>query len=219
MTPFTTWDIVRNLLYAAEWTVILSLVAFFGGGVVGLVALFARTSKNVAARRLAAVYIELFQGTPLLMQLFLFFFGLSLLGLNVPPWLAAGVTLTLWTGAFLAEIWRGCVEAIPKGQWEASSSLAMGYFEQMRHVVLPQALRIAVPPTVGFSVQVVKATALTSIIGFVELSKASTMITNATFQPFVVYGFAALMYFALCWPLSKSSQLLERKLNVAHRNH
>ncbi|MBA4789259.1 MAG: amino acid ABC transporter permease [Rhizobiales bacterium] len=219
MSTFTTWDIVRNLLLATQWTLLLSLVAFVGGGAAALLALLARTSRNVWARRGAGLYIELFQGTPLLMQLFLFFFGLSLLGLNVPPWLAAGLALILWTGAFLAEIWRGCVEAIPRGQWEASSSLAMTYFEQMRYVILPQALRIAVPPTVGFSVQVVKATALTSIIGFVELSKASTMITNATFQPFVVYGFAALIYFALCWPLSKSSQLLERKLNVAHRNH
>lgn len=219
MSTFTTWDIVRNLLLATQWTLLLSLVAFLGGGAAALLALLARTSRNVWARRGAALYIELFQGTPLLMQLFLFFFGLSLVGVNVPPWLAAGLALILWTGAFLAEIWRGCVEAIPRGQWEASSSLAMSYFEQMRYVILPQALRIAVPPTVGFSVQVVKATALTSIIGFVELSKASTMITNATFQPFVVYGFAALIYFALCWPLSKSSQLLERKLNVAHRNH
>ena len=89
----------------------------------------------------------------------------------------------------------------------------------MRYVILPQALRIAVPPTVGFSVQVVKGTAVTSIIGFVELSKASTMITNATFRPFVVYAFVALIYFALCWPLSKTSQALERKLNVAHRGH
>ncbi len=219
MSPFTTWDIVRNLLLATQWTVLLSLIAFAGGAVVALAALLARTSRNRWARRGTVFYIELFQGTPLLMQLFLFFFGLSLLGLNVPPWLAAAVALILWTGAFLAEIWRGCVEAIPRGQWEASASLAQSYFEQMRYVILPQALRIAVPPTVGFSVQVVKATALTSIIGFVELSKASTMITNATFQPFVVYGFAALIYFALCWPLSKSSQLLERKLNVAHRRH
>ncbi|MEW6256205.1 MAG: amino acid ABC transporter permease [Pseudomonadota bacterium] len=219
MSPFTTWDIVRNLLLATQWTLLLSLVAFVGGGAVALAALLARTSRNRWARRGATLYIELFQGTPLLMQLFLFFFGLSLLGVNVPPWLAAALALILWTGAFLAEIWRGCVEAIPRGQWEASASLAQSYFEQMRHVILPQALRIAIPPTVGFSVQVVKATALTSIIGFVELSKASTMITNATFQPFVVYGFAALIYFALCWPLSKSSQLLERKLNVAHRHH
>ncbi len=219
MSPFTTWDILRNLLFAAEWTILLSLVAFVGGGVLGLLVLFARTGRGKWGRRGAGLYIELVQGTPLLMQLFLCFFGLSLLGFNVPPWLAAGLSLTLWTSAFLAEIWRGCVESVPRGQWEASSSLAMTYFEQMRHVVLPQAMRVAVPPTVGFSVQVVKGTALTSIIGFVELSKASTMITNATFQPFVVYGLAALIYFALCWPLSKSSQILERKLNVAHRNH
>lgn len=219
MTPFTTWDIVSNLLLAARWTVILSLVAFVGGGLVGLAVLYARISRRAAPRLAAMAYIELFQGTPLLMQLFLAFFGLPLMGVDVSPWLAAGVTLTLWTAAFLAEIWRGCVEAIPRGQWEASSSLAMSPFEQLRHVILPQAMRIAVPPTVGFSVQVVKGTALTSIIGFVELTKAATIITNATFEPFTVYGLAALIYFVLCWPLSRSSQILERKLNVAHRDH
>lgn len=219
MMEFTTWDIIRNLLLAARWTVVLSLVSFAGGGLVGFAVLFMRIGRNAALRRAARLYIELFQGTPLLMQLFLAFFGLGLLGIDVPAWLAAGLALTLWTAAFLAEIWRGCVEAIARGQWEASSSLGMGYVQQMRHVILPQALRIAVPPTVGFSVQVVKGTALTSIIGFVELSKAGTMVTNATFQPFVVYGFVALIYFVLCWPLSKSSQILERRLNVAHRNH
>ncbi len=219
MSEFSLWDIVRNLLLAARWTILLSLVAFVCGGIFGLIVLFLRSGRSPALRRIAMGYIEIFQGTPLLMQLFLAFFGLSLLGLDVPPWLAAGLALTLWTAAFLAEIWRGCVESIAKGQWEASSSLAMGYLQQMRYVILPQALRVAIPPTVGFSVQVIKGTALTSIIGFVELSKASTMITNATFRPFVVYAFVALIYFALCWPLSKSSQALERKLHVAHRGH
>lgn len=219
MMEFSTWDILRNLLLAARWTVLLSLVSFIGGGLVGLAILFMRIGKLKAGRIFARGYIELFQGTPLLMQLFLAFFGLGLFGINVPAWLAAGLALILWTASFLAEIWRGCVESIAKGQWEASSSLGMGYVQQMRWVILPQALKIAVPPTVGFSVQVVKGTALTSIIGFVELSKAGTMVTNATFLPFTVYGFVALIYFALCWPLSKSSQILERKLNVAHRNH
>jgi polar amino acid transport system permease protein len=219
MTDFTTWDILRNLLMAARWTIVLSLVAFVCGGLFGLMVLILRTGRSPLMRRIAAGYIEIFQGTPLLMQLFIAFFGLSLVGLDLPPWGAAAIALTLWTGAFLAEIWRGCVEAIAKGQWEASSSLAMGYMQQMRYVILPQATRIAIPPTVGFSVQVIKGTALTSIIGFVELSKASTMITNATFQPFTVYAFVALIYFALCWPLSKTSQALERKLNVAHRGH
>jgi polar amino acid transport system permease protein len=219
MIEFTFWDILRNLLLATRWTILLSLVSFVGGGIVGLMIMFMRTSRSRPLNLLARGYIELFQGTPLLMQLFLAFFGLALLGINVPAWLAAGLTLILWTAAFLAEIWRGCVEAVPKGQWEASASLAMGRIQQMRYVILPQAMRVAVPPTVGFSVQVIKGTALTSIIGFVELTKAGTAVTNATFQPFLVYGLVALIYFALCWPLSKSSQVLERKLNVAHNNH
>jgi polar amino acid transport system permease protein len=219
MVEFTLWDILRNLLLATRWTVALSLVSFVGGGLVGALLLFVRIGGNRIACLLAKGYIELFQGTPLLMQLFLAFFGLGLFGIDVPAWLAAGVALVLWTAAFLAEIWRGCVESIAKGQWEASSSLGMGYVQQMRWVILPQALKVAVPPTVGFSVQVVKGTALTSIIGFVELSKAGSVVTNATFQPFIVYGLVALIYFALCWPLSKSSQMLERRLNVAHRDH
>jgi polar amino acid transport system permease protein len=219
MVEFTLWDIVRNLLLATRWTVVLSVVSFVGGGMTGVILLFMRIGANRLARTAAKAYIELFQGTPLLMQLFLVFFGLGLFGIDVPAWLAAGVALILWTAAFLAEIWRGCVESIAKGQWEASASLGMGYFQQMRYVILPQALMVAVPPTVGFSVQVVKGTALTSIIGFVELSKAGSIVTNATFQPFTVYGLAALIYFALCWPLSKSSQVLERKLDVAHRDH
>jgi polar amino acid transport system permease protein len=219
MIQFTLWDILRNLLLATRWTILLSLVSFVGGGLLGTVLLFLRTGRHRPVRIFVKYYVELFQGTPLLMQLFLAFFGLGLFGIDVPAWLAAAVALILWSAAFLTEIWRGCVESIVKGQWEASASLGMGYRQQMRHVILPQALRIAVPPTVGFSVQVVKGTALTSIIGFVELSKAGTAITNATFEPFTVYGLVALIYFALCWPLSKSSQLLERKLNVAHRNH
>ncbi|WGD30214.1 amino acid ABC transporter permease [Ancylobacter sp. WKF20] len=219
MNDFTTWDILRNLLLAARWTVLLSLVSFIGGAIVGALLLLLRIGNNRAGQAFVKVYVELFQGTPLLMQLFLAFFGLGLFGIDVPAWLAAGVALVLWSAAFLTEIWRGCVESITRGQWEASASLGMGYMQQMRWVILPQALRIAVPPTVGFSVQVVKGTALTSIIGFVELSKAGTMVTNATFEPFTVYGFVALIYFCLCWPLSKSSQILERKLNVAHRNH
>jgi polar amino acid transport system permease protein len=212
---FTTWDILRNLLLAARWTVLLSAIAFVAGGLVGLALLVARVAPLPLLQKAVHYYIELFQGTPLLMQLFLTFFGLSLMGIEVSPWLAAAISLTLYTSAYLAEIWRGCVEAIPKGQWEASSSLGMSFLEQMRWVVLPQALKIAIPPTVGFSVQVVKGTALTSIIGFVELTKAGTMITNATFQPFTVYGLVALLYFALCWPLSTTAKVLERRLHVA----
>ena len=184
MVDFSLWDILRNLLLAARWTVALSLVAFIGGGVVGLALLLARLARRRGAERCVVGYVQLFQGTPLLMQLFLAYFGLALFGINVSAWVAAAVGLTLYTSAFLAEIWRGCVAAIPKGQWEAADSLALNFGEKMRHVIGPQALRIAVPPTVGFLVQVIKGTALASVIGFIELTKAGTMITNATFRPF-----------------------------------
>jgi len=215
MSDFTFSVILSNLLWATRWTILLSLIAFVSGGLVGLAILFARVSKNRALRLLTSFYIEFFQGTPLLMQLFLFFFGVALFGVEVSPWAAAWLALTFWTSAFLSEIWRGCVEAIPRGQWEASGSLALNYIEQMRYVILPQALRIAIAPTVGFSVQIIKGTALASIIGFVELTKAGTMLNNATFRPFLVYSLVALIYFCLCFPLSWYSKRLEGRLNVA----
>jgi polar amino acid transport system permease protein len=216
MVDFTLWDIVRNLGLAARWTVALSLLAFVGGGLVGLALLLARLAKWPGVAAFVGAYVQLFQGTPLLMQLFLAYFGLALLGLEVSAWAAAALALTLYTSAFLAEIWRGCVEAIPRGQWEAADSLALSFGEKMRHVIGPQALRIAVPPTVGFLVQVIKGTALASVIGFIELTKAGTMIANATFQPFTVYACVALAYFALCWPVSAASRRLERKLAHGH---
>ena len=213
MVEFSVWDIFRNLLLALRWTVVLSLIAFVGGGVVGGLLLFARLSGGPVVDRLIGLYVQVFQGTPLLMQLFLAYFGLALFGINVPPWLAAALALTLYTSAFLTEIWRGCVAAVHKGQWEASSALALGLGEQLRYVIGPQALRVAVPPTVGFVVQVIKGTALASVIGFVELTKAGTMITNATFRPFTVYACVALMYFALCYPISAYAKTLEKKLH------
>ncbi|WP_330646875.1 amino acid ABC transporter permease [Thioclava sp. FTW29] len=218
MIQFTLTDIFWQLLLATRWTILLSLVSFIGGGLLGVILLFGRIGKFAMLRRMIHLYTELFQGTPLLMQLFLAFFGLGLVGIEVSPWVAAATALILWTAAFLVEIWRGCVEAIPKGQWEASASLGMTYVEQMRHIILPQALRISIPPTVGFSVQVIKGTALTSIIGFVEVTKAGTVLTNATYMPFTVYGLVALIYFALCFPLSFSARILERKMNVSHRH-
>ena len=217
MVDFSLWDILRNLLLALRWTVALSLIAFVGGGVVGLMLLVARLSPSIALQRLVAGYVQLFQGTPLLMQLFLAYFGIALFGIDVSAWTAASVALTLYTSAFLTEIWRGCVASIPKGQWEASGSLALSFGEQMRHVILPQATRIAVAPTVGFLVQVIKGTALASVIGFVELTKAGSMISNATFKPFVVFSCVALLYFALCFPVSLYAKNLERKIHGARR--
>jgi len=215
MTTFSLWDIWRNLLAALPWTVLLSLIAFVGGGLVGLALLVARIAKLPGAETFVSGYVQIFQGTPLLMQLFLAYFGLGLF-VQIPGIVAAGIALTLYSSAYLSEIWRGCVAAVPKGQWEASQALALSLREQLRHVIGPQAARIAIAPTVGFLVQIIKGTALASVIGFIELTKAGTMISNATFRPFTVYACVALLYFALCFPISAWSHSLERKLH-AHR--
>ena len=214
MVDFTMWDIVRNLLLAARWTVALSIVAFVSGGLLGLILLVFRMTEKRSAKFFVSTYVQVFQGTPLLMQLFLAYFGLALFGWKLSPWVAASLALMLYTSAFLVEIWRGCVNAVPKGQWEASASLALSFRQQLQYVVLPQAFRISIPPTVGFLVQVIKGTALASVIGFVELTKAGTMITNATFEPFIVYSLVALLYFLMCYPISLYARSLEERLNV-----
>jgi len=216
MVDFSLWDITRNLLLAGRWTIGLSLIAFIGGSIVGLALLMLRLSKLPGSGAFVSGYVQLFQGVPLLVQLFLAYYGLGLFGINTSPWVAAGMGLTFYASAFLTEIWRGCVDSIPRGQWEASQSLALNFREQLRYVILPQAFKIAVAPTVGFLVQVIKGTALASVIGFMELTKVGKTIANATFSPFLVFSCVALMYFVLCYPVSLYAKSLERKLH-AHR--
>ena len=206
-------DILIYLLTGARWTLLLAAIAFLGGGIGALLLLLLRYGQPRFGAQFLRLYVELFQGTPLLLQLFLVFFGLPLLGIDVSPLLAAGAALTLYASAFLAEIWRGCVDAIPRGQWDASGALGLNFLNQMRDVILPQALRIAIPPTVGFLTQLLKATALASIVGFQELTKSGQIVSNATFQPLFVYGIVALIYFAMCYPLTFCARLLERKMS------
>ncbi|NYT59177.1 amino acid ABC transporter permease [Alcaligenaceae bacterium] len=203
------------ILEAAQWTIALSLMAFVGGGIVGLIIALSRTSENKVARSLSMGFIQLFRGTPLLLQLFLVFFGAPILGFDINPWLAAALALTLNSGAFLGEIWRGCIEAIPRGQWEAAEALGLSYRHKMRDIVLPQALKIGVPPTVGYLVQIVKGTSLAAIIGFTELTRAGQIINNATFQPMLVFTVVAVIYFFLCWPLSMLASYMERRLAMS----
>ena len=218
LQEFSTGEIFVYLLLATRWTILLSLIAFVGGGVVGLIIAMLRVAPLRILNYLAAAYIQFIQGTPLLMQLFLTFFGLAVFGFDVSSWLAASIALIGFTSAFLGEIWRGCIQAIPKTQWEASASLGLGIFQQMRYVILPQAFKISIPPTVGILVQVVKGTSLASVIGFIELSRAATAINNVTFRPFMVFTLVGIIYFSLCYPLSVLSQRMERRLDASSRN-
>jgi polar amino acid transport system permease protein len=200
---------------AIRWTLLLSLVAFVGGGMVGFMIAILRTTRSRILRLLTTGYIQLFQGTPVLMQLFVFYYGLAVLfDVQVDAWPAVALAFTLYAGAFLGEIWRGSIQAIPRTQWEASACLSLGYFQQLRFVIIPQAMRISIPPTVGFLVQLIKNTSIAAIIGFVELTRAGQLMVNVTFQPMIVYPLVAALYFALCWPLSMLSRSLEKGIDA-----
>jgi len=211
MREFGTTDIWFIVL-AVRWTLALAAIAFIGGAVGGLLVALARTSGHAVLARVATVFIQVFQGTPLLMQLFLVFFGAPVLGVEVSAWTAASIALTLNTSAFLGEIWRGCIQAVPAGQWEAAQALGLRWVPRMRLVILPQALKIALPPTVGYLVQVLKGTSLAAIIGFTEITRAGQIINNVTFEPMLSFGVVALLYFFLCWPLSLLARNMERRL-------
>ena len=210
---------VWYLIMAAQWTVLLSLIAFAGGALIGLPIALMRVSPNNALRIIASGSIQLIQGTPLLILLFLTYFGLGILGYKLAPLVAAGLALTLYAAAFLGEIWRGCIEAVPRTQWEASDCLGLDRFQQYAYVILPQAFKMAIPPTVGFMVQIVKNTSLASVVGFVELARAGQIVNNSTFEPFIIFCIVAAIYFAMCYPLSLASRFLERRANAGRASH
>jgi polar amino acid transport system permease protein len=205
------------LLLAMKWTLALSAAAFLFGGLVGLAVALARVSPRKFLSWPAIAYIRVIQGTPLLLQLFIVFFGADMLGVGLGAFLSAVLGLSLNAGAFLGEIWRGAIQGVPAGQTEAARALGLHYRALMLKVVAPQALRLATAPTVGFLVNLVKSTSLTAIIGFVELTRAGQMLNNATFRPFTIFGIVAALYFLLCWPLTIVSRRLERRLASAYK--
>ena len=209
------FDEFLYLLLAIPWTLLLSLGAMVGGGILGLAIAVLRISPYRPLRWLTTGYIELFQGTPVLMQLFVVYYGLAVVfNLRVAPWPAVLLAFTLYSGAFLGEIWRGSIQAIPRAQWEAAECLTLSYPKQLWYVILPQAARISIPPTVGFAVQLIKTTSIAAIIGFVELTRAGQLMTNTTFKPMIIYPIVAGLYFMMCWPLSLLAQRLERRIDA-----
>jgi polar amino acid transport system permease protein len=212
MTPTFGLIHIGFLLQGALWTIVLSLCAFIGGGLMGLVVALCRISGLRALRTIAAAYIQLVQGVPLLVIMFVGYFGLPAIGLPVTPLTAATLSMTVWVGAYLGEFWRGSLQAVPRAQWEAAECLAMSRTQRMFLVIIPQAIRIATPGTVGFLVQIVKNTSLASAVSFVDLTRAGQLVNNSTFQPFITFVAVALIYFALCYPLSRLSQRLERRM-------
>ncbi|KFC70375.1 ABC transporter permease protein [Bosea sp. LC85] len=205
------------LLIGLKWTIALSVIGFVGGGVFGLGVALARTSGIPLLERVTSGYIAIFQGTPLLMQLFVVYYGLALIGLKLDSWVAVSIGFTLHASAYLGEIWRGSIEAVPKGQTEAAKALSLNYVSRMKDVILPQAIRISLPATIGFLVQLIKGTSLAAIVGFTELARAGNIISNQIFQPLLVFGIVGALYFVMCWPLSLVGARLERQFAAATR--
>jgi polar amino acid transport system permease protein len=200
------------LLQGLKWTVLLAIIGFVGGGIFGILIALVRTSQNRVARFVSSGYIALFQGTPLLMQLFVVYYGVALLGVDVNAWIAVAIAFTLHASAFLGEIWRGSIEAVPKGQTEAANALGLHYVSRIKDVILPQALKISMPATIGFLVQLIKGTSLAAIVGFIELTRAGQIISNQTYRPLLVFGIVGIVYFIICWPLSHIGSGLEKRM-------
>jgi polar amino acid transport system permease protein len=205
------------LLKGLKWTLVLAAVSFLCGTVTGLAIALLRTSGHRAVERITAAYIAIFQGTPLLMQLFVVYYALALYGLKIDAWIAVAIAFTLHASAYLGEIWRGSIEAVPRGQVEAAEALSLSYFWRMKDIVLPQALRISLPATIGFLVQLIKGTSLAAFVGFTELTRAGTMVSNQIFKPLLVFGIVGILYFAICWPLSLFGSRLEYKFAATTR--
>jgi polar amino acid transport system permease protein len=210
-------DQLLFLLQGLKWTILLASISFAGGAIVGLGVALARTSKFRILRTTTSAYVAIFQGTPLLMQLFVIYYGVALLNIGTDPWVAVSLAFTAHASAFLGEIWRGSIEAVPRGQTEAARALGFGYWSRMFDIILPQALKISLPATIGFLVQLVKGTSLAAIVGFVELARAGQIISNFIFQPLLVFGIVGIIYFAICWPLSLLGERFERTLAAGTR--
>ena len=199
------WFLLSTAIVTAE----LSLGAAFFGGMLGFVVALCRASQQRALRKVAAVYIAVVQGIPVLVVLFLVYFGVSRVGFDFPPLVAATLALSVFSSGYLGDIWRGAIESVPHQQWEASGSLAMTRSQQYRYVILPQAVRISLPPTVGFLVQLVKNTSIVSIVGVIELVRGGQITSTSTFQPLLAFSVVAAIYFCICFPLSLLSRKME----------
>ncbi|GAA3857118.1 amino acid ABC transporter permease [Celeribacter arenosi] len=210
--------ILFQLLEATQYTIYLSLIAFLGGGLLAALITLVRIAPNTWGKRISVSYIWLFQSTPLLMMLFLAGLGVPrLFDIDVNPWTAAIISLVIYASAYLSDVWRGAVESVPVGQWEGARAIGLGFLKTLRLVILPQAFRIALAPTVGFMVQIIKGTSLAYIIGFHDLMAIGKRWANAPVEgsePFIIFPLMALIYFALCYPLTLYSRHLERSFGA-----
>ena len=205
---------LRPLLDGAILTLYLVAMSGFFGTIIGLVFGMARVAPFGPVRWVAAAYVNFIRGQPVLIILLFLYYAIPLM---VPSaTFARGPTaiigLSVYAGAYIAEIVRGAIESVPRGQGEAASALGMGYLLRYRYVVLPQAMKVAVPPSIGFLISLVKASSLVSVINYVELTKAGAIVSNLNQEPLVTFLVVAALYFALSYPIALFGRWYERRL-------
>lgn len=194
-------------------TIPLTIISFVLGLVVALAVALMRLSKVRVVSGIARFYISVIRGTPLLLQLFIIFYGLPALGVQFDPFPAAVLAFTLNVGGYAAEVIRSAILSVPKGQWEAASTVGMGYATTLRRVVLPQAARTAVPPLSNTLISLVKDTSLASTIQVTELLRVAQEAAAPTYQFFALYGVAAVYYWVVCLALSFGQSRIEHRQN------
>lgn len=207
-------NLLPALVRGAILTIILCAVSGSIGTIIGLVLGVGRSSPLLPVRFISAIYPNFIRGIPVLVLLFFIYFALPLLfpALALDRSYVAVAGLSIYTGAYMAEIFRGSIEAVPTGQSEAAEALGMRYIQKMRYVVLPQAMKIAVPPGIGFLISLVKASSLVSIIGYVDLTYAGKIASTRNQEPLTTFIIVAILYFIISYPISLLGRWYERRL-------
>jgi polar amino acid transport system permease protein len=213
------WDDVASLLRGAAWTIALCVSSGVIGTVAGLLLGLAATSPSRAARWVSRIYVTFVRGIPLLIIIFFAFFGIPLMfpGFEPSAFVTGVIALSVFAAAYMAEIFRGSIDAVAKGQSEAAEALGLGYRLKYRHVIMPQAMKIAVPPGIGFLIALVKDSSLVTVIGFIELTHAGTIVSNLTADPITTYTVVAALYFVICYGISRLGRAYERKTGAPAR--
>ncbi|NDK35214.1 ABC transporter permease subunit [Rhodovulum sulfidophilum] len=214
---FSFQTIVENLpvlLGAARYTLLISVLGCLQGLILGAILCAAALSKRKSLRRAAGLYVSFFRGVPLLIQLLVAYYLLPVIGINVAPLAAAVLTVGLCAAAYLAEVLRGSINAIPKGQAEAALAIGMSPGNLWVRVLLPQALKIGLPAIVNELILLVKASSLVTVVGIVEITRMSQSIASSTYRYLEIYLAAAFLYLAINLVIAAAGRLLERRLTV-----
>ena len=208
-----------TLLRGAGYTLLFAVAAMLGGLALGFPAAVLRVAPWALLRWPAALYVSVFRGTPLLVQLFVIYYGLPSVGIEFTPVTAGVLALSLNAGAYLSESLRGAIAAVSMGQWRASYSLGLSWWQALGHVVLPQALRIAVPAMSNTLISLIKDTSLVSVITMTELMLMTKELISVTFRPLPLYLAAAAIYWLLSLFFEAIQRCAERRFNRAHQQH